>query len=195
MYGLHIKSCNDYARYNSDQMVDTALMVVLSIQQSWDQVGHMLKDVREHGHTSQYLWGFKRDTYLYLKENKHELYSESISRHNDLDLLDLWSTVPGFGMVKAGFMCQLMFNRIGCIDSHNARMYDVAASQLRLDPNLTLRTREIKLRGYIDLCERIGGSEYLWRQWCVNLADRNPDKYDDQYDVSARHIDYLRGDA
>ena len=195
MYATHIRSCNDYAQYNSDHMVDVALMVVLSIQQNWDTVGAQLKDVRENGVHSKYLWGFKKDTYKYLHANKHELYAESISRQSDLDLLDRWATVPGLGMVKAGFMLQLMFNKVGCIDSHNARMYDVAPSQLRLDPNLTLRTRTIKLQGYLDLCERLGGSEYLWRQWCVNLADRNPNKYDDQYDVSAKHIDYLRGDV
>jgi hypothetical protein len=191
---MHIKQCNQYAQHDSDHMMDVALMVVLSIQQKWDGVGKQLASVRKLWARSPYLWGMKESAYHYLKEWKHELYAESMSRHDDLHLLDLWSAVPGFGLAKAGFMLQLMFNRVGCIDSHNAKLYDVAPSQLRLDAGLTLRTREIKLRGYIDLCERIGGSEYLWRNWCVNLADRYRDVYDDQYDVSARHIEYLRGE-
>lgn len=195
MMNLHMRSCQEYARYDSQHMMDTALMVILSIQQSWDTVGEQLQNVREFGGMSKYLWGFKKDAWKYLRNNRHELYAESMTRNSDLDLLDLWTTVPGMGMAKAGFMLQLMFGRVGCIDSHNARMYDVGISQLRLDPNLTLRTRTIKLQGYIQLCELIGGSEYLWRQWCVNMADRYPNKYDDQYDVSAKHIEYLRGEV
>lgn len=195
MFAMHIKQCNEYARWNSDHMVDTALMVVLSIQQKWSGVGEQLRVTRKLGRGSPYLWGMKGKAYEYLQRHARQLYAESMARDSDLDLLDLWTTVPGFGLVKAGFMVQLMFGRVGCIDVHNAKLYDVAPQQLRLDPNLTLRTREIKLRGYLDLCERIGGSEYLWRWWCTHLADLNPDVYDDQYDVSARHIEYLRGDA
>lgn len=195
MYALHMKSCQEYAQYDSDHMLATALMVVLSIQQSWNQVGKLLQDVRSRGRASPYLWGFKKDTYNYLREHKRELYAETMSLQSRVDRLDLWASVPGFGLVKGGFMVQLMHGDIGCIDSHNMKLYDIGRAQLRLDPHLTTKTRRIKLENYINTCDMIGGAEFLWRRWCVHMADEYPKQYDDQYDVSARHIEYLRGDV
>lgn len=196
MFGMHMRQCQEFCTWDSDNMVRAATMVALSIQQKWDQVGGQLKSVLELGDKSPYLWGHKQATYAYINEWKHELYTESMARRDDmLSLLDLWSSVPGLGMVKAGFMLQLMFGEVGCIDSHNAEFYGIEPGQLRLDGKLTVRTRTLKLSAYLQLCEQLGGSEYLWRQWCINLADRYPDVYDDQYDVSARHIEYLRGEA
>lgn len=195
MFAMHMRQCQDYAQWNSDNMVDTALMVVLSIQQRWDNVGKQLEVTRKMRSQSPYLWGFKAETYEFLRTHKRELYAETMSLQNRVDRLDLWASVPGFGLVKGGFMVQLMHGDMGCIDSHNMKLYDIGRAQLRLDPHLTTKTRRIKLENYINLCDMIGGAEYLWRRWCVHMADMYPDTYDDQYDVSARHIEYLRGDV
>lgn len=189
-----IKACNTIAQASVDGMRSAALMAVLSIQQSWHTVPEAMVDVTENGSSSRFLWGFKRDTYLHLIQgrNMDHLYAQTIVETDPVRLLDLWTTVPGLGLAKAGFVCQLTRGIIGCVDGHNAAAYDVPPSALVFPKGrMTTKAQAIKLRNYVTLCADIGGSEYMWQQWCVLMAAKYPETYHSAKAVSEQHVNIM----
>ena len=44
---------------SADNLMDVAMLVSVSIQQNWLSCGNQLKDVKENGINSKFLWGFK----------------------------------------------------------------------------------------------------------------------------------------
>lgn len=189
----HRRSCQLYAQRSPAHMINAALMALLSARQSWALIGDQMADVKEHGLQSKYLFGYKRTGYRHLLKYADSLYADTMMYMRDeIELMDVWSTVPGLGLAKAGFVVQLVTGRVGCIDSHNAKLYDVPVAQLRLANTLTARGRLIKLEQYIDLCEQLGGSSYLWDEWCTLMAGKYPTKFKTPAHVSRAHLQYLK---
>jgi hypothetical protein len=85
-------------------------------------------------------------------------------------------------MVKAGFILQMCGHEIGCIDSHNVREYDISEAFLRR------KNTQANCEKYIQMCEDIGGSEYMWDEWCKTVAERQPTKWGCPDMVSAMHL-------
>ena len=104
-------------------------------------------------------------------------------------MLDLWTTVPGLGLAKAGFVVQLTRGLIGCVDGHNAEAYDVRNNQLTFPKGrMTLKAQRHKLESYVRLTTAIGGSEFMWKEWCILVAAKYPDKFDTAAAVSRQHV-------
>jgi hypothetical protein len=59
MYDIHAVNIQKFSKESSENLADVILMVVLSIQQDWKSVGKQLRDVKEHGAESRFLWGNK----------------------------------------------------------------------------------------------------------------------------------------
>jgi hypothetical protein len=188
----HMRAAQLHCQKSPQHMINAGLMALLSARQQWSGIGSQMADVADNGVRSKYLFGYKRAGYKYLLKHADALYTETMTLEQDIDLLDLWSTVPGLGLAKAGFVVQLVRGRIGCIDSHNAKLYDVGPGQLRLDPRLTVKGRNLKLEQYIDLCEALGGSTSLWKQWCILMAAKYPQHFKDARAVSAVHLSFLK---
>lgn len=204
MYKIHAKAVQEYAQRSADNMADVILMVVLSIQQNWSGVGDQLKDVRENKADSRFLWGNKGKTYKYLSTHKHFIYGQmlAISHSNlsdkdkALSLMTIFLKIPGLGLPKAGFTCQLIAGLVGCMDVHNIRMYNLDAKALTLakDPkgDKAKATNHNKIVNYIDLCTTYG-TENLWNSWCNFLATKSV-KWQDGNHVSEVHYTYLTGE-
>lgn len=203
MYKVYGKLCQDYALQSADNFMDVGLLVSLSIQQNWLNCGTMLQDVRENGIDSKYLWGGKAKTYSYLLRNKHMLFGQlkAIRASNKSDeekaysLMKIYLRIDGLGIPKAGFLCQLTLGLVGCMDSHNIKMYKLNPNALTIVKNpkgfKALETNRIKIVNYINLCHTIG-TETLWDKWCDNLATKSS-KWLDGNHVSKVHFDYLSG--
>ena len=189
-----IKQCNELACVSPEAMRVAALMAELSIQQSWSLVPAAMLDVSLEGDKSKYLWGFKADTYAYLHDtlNMRFLYANTITMSDPVELLDLWTTVPGLGLAKAGFVVQLTRGMVGCVDGHNAAAYDVKLNQLTFPKGrITLKAQQHKLKAYVNLTKAIGGSEFMWQQWCVLMAGKYPEQYASAKAVSNQHVQTL----
>ena len=204
MYRTDAVNCQNYAQKSADNMSDVILMVVLSIQQPWWSVGDQMVDARANGESSRFIWGNKLSTYKYLKSNKHKIYSQMMavvnSSKSDADkafsLVKVFLKVRGLGVAKAGFVCQLCVGLVGCMDSHNIKLYGVDPKDLRLNPSpktsKALELNNIKIKNYIDLCHGVG-TETLWDKWCNHLATLS-NKWIDGNHVSAVHFNYLTGE-
>lgn len=182
---------------NEDKAVLVGLMVLLSIRMQWVGVGNQMRKVVAGDWTP--LWGWKRDGYAYLLENKASLYRTikdlRAGRISERAFLRQWLKVPGLGLPKAGFVMQLTCGRGGCLDMHNierlgldARVWQVPK---RADIAAQMRVIDETIDRYLELCRTCGGCEVLWNEWCEHVATRVR-TFEGADDVSRRHYDYLK---
>ena len=206
MFKTHNPKINSYAQRNADNMADVILLVSLSIQQRWSQVGSMLSDVRNNKSESIFLWNNKKRAYKYIITHKHFMYgsmlavinSKNLTDHaKSISLMKIFLKIPGLGLVKAGFVCQLISGLVGCMDVHNIKTYGVDAKSLRYNKNCNtskgIENNRNKLIKYINLCHDYG-TENLWNSWCSMLADKYPKDFVDDNHVSELHYTYLTGE-
>lgn len=183
---------------NPDKFLEVGTMVLLSIRMQWVGVGNQMADVRKNGAKSKCLWGWKRDGYRYLRDNRKQLYAHvrkyrAGKTYLD-DLIREFLKVPGLGLPKAGFLAQLLVGDAGCLDMHNIERFDLDANvwKVRKLKNLDDMVREIddKIAMYLSLCKLCGGSEKLWDDWCEYLNEK-VGTFHNADDVSRRHYIYL----
>ena len=198
MYQQHATKIQAYAQRNASNMADTGTMTFLSVRQPWFNVGDQLQDVRVNKADSSYLWGFKKDSYNYIIANKHKIHGQMMAVINSnksdddkaLSLMKVFLRVPGLGLSKAGFMCQLCAGLVGCMDVHNIKLYGLDVKDLTLPKKLKSQAKkEEKIKKYITICHDYG-TESLWNSWCDHLATKSA-KWTDRFHVSEVHYTYL----
>lgn len=204
MYINHAIAVQQYAQVSASNLSDVTLMGVLSIRQPWLNIGTQMIDVKTNKLNAKSLWGFKKDTYIYLESNKHKMYAQMMAVINSnktdaskaMSLMKIFLRVDGLGMAKAGFMCQLTAGLVGCMDSHNLKMYNLDAKDFVLAKNpKTIKSLDAnvkKIRNYIQICNEYG-TENLWNSWCSFLATKST-KWRDANHVSEVHYSYLIGE-
>lgn len=82
----------------------------------------------------EYVWNNREE----LKKECDELAAQKRFK----DLLYKFSTFPGIQPVKAGFVIQLLYGQMGCMDSHNIAMYTALSAQMKNDKGLKKEDRE-----------------------------------------------------
>jgi len=199
---------NEYMQLNPIGMQDGVMLVSLSIKTPFHTLDNQMRDYKEKGLDSKYVWGFKKDTLEYLLKHSGELYD---------DLMELWLTpkkelggtadskdaammmrlleVPGLGMVKAGFVMQMMFGRVGCMDVHNTRrFYKIDIKDVQLSAGVKKdATKFKKIVSYVQLCKNNRSTSKLWDSWCEQLVYKpcNRGRFADGNAVSQFHLQAL----
>ena len=195
----HNPKINRYAQKSPDNLKHVIMMVALSIQQPWYQIGNQMQDYVKKGKRSRFVWGNKERTLSYLNSNSVVLYDEAMAalkqcKGSELDirLMDIFLKVDGLGLAKAGFVCQLFAGRVGCIDIHNARRLKGGESicNLSVTGKEKLPTRLHKIEQYVDFCKQRRCS-WLWDSWCNLIWVKNPERFSSAKEVSEVHYSYL----
>jgi len=205
---------NAYMQKSPENMIDGIMFVVLSVKTPFHTMYKQMQDYREKGLDSKYVWGFKRQTLEYLQENGKDLYDElmdiytrkkfgdmkfkgrEIWTHKDKQMMLVLTDVPGLGVVKAGFVMQMMFGRVGCIDVHNMRRFykieekDIKFTKMAKDP-----VKLEKIENYVNICKGNRSTQKLWDSWCEQLVDKrcNKGRFESGWDVSVFHLESLVG--
>lgn len=193
----------EFAMSSPDRMVRALTFVLLTIQQRLDTVPAMMKDIDRNGIESHHLWGFKAGAYSDIVERQGSIYRDALhirSGFNSPDdtrneLLRYFASMQGFGLVKGGFAVQLLFGLSGCIDSHNLLMYEIPSSRVKASAYKAAKpqTQSKKLQEYHDLCDDIGGTEFLWDNWCRHVALRTNSIFETPDEVSRVHVTAIKG--
>ena len=195
-FDKHNPLINRYAQKCWKNMVDMIMMVVLSIQQPWHSVGMQMYDYRDKGSGSRFVWGNKRSALLWLAANGEQLYYEALEcleftgRKRSLALMNVFLQVPGLGLAKAGFCCQLFAGCVGCIDVHNLRRLSIPVTVLKLNKNASDVTKQKRIETYVDACSQ-RRCRWLWNSWCNLIAKKQPERWRDGEHVSLVHYEYL----
>lgn len=177
MYAQHQPIIASYAKQSPDHLAEVHTFVLATIQQRMFHVPRIMADIRDRGADSAFLWGFKLPAYEFMKANKNEVFENILSIQSDHDRLAYAAGLPGLGLVKAGFLLQLVFGEAGCLDTHNVKRFGLNSQAFRstaFKNAKTESTRDRMVSNYLELCHNLGGSESLWDSWCSHLADVDP---------------------
>jgi hypothetical protein len=169
--------------------------VLATIQQRLEACPDIVKDFEDNGSQSKYAFGAKAAGLAYIADKAEQIHYEA-SQSDALGLLETFAKIPGIGMVKAGFAAQMFAGLVGCIDTHNIKMYDVPMSALKYNKNIkSADIKRKKLSAYARLCEDLGGSVNLWAAWCnyKGALSEAEGKDFDGYQVSKIHVDIVLG--
>lgn len=202
MFSNHQPSIGKYARACPDGMFDVLTFVQLTIRQPLHNVPAFMRDVRAEQDDSRHLWGFKAEAFRHGLKHKEAIFRDAMELWNIADpeqcqseLIDYFARMPGFGLVKAGFMLQLCFGLAGCIDTHNLEQYKLRARAPMFEAcqykRASICHRQTLRRDYLHLCRALGGAERLWDNWCSYVANRHPGLYRDAFHVSKLHCDAI----
>lgn len=176
-----------------DNFANGVTFVFTTIQQPLASTVTQMQDIRSNGADSKYLFGSKRDGYLYVQKHKKRLHKqmcEYVKNGDTESALDLLTDVPCLGIVKAAFVAQLCGMDVACIDSHNCDRLGLARTALRLAKTVKPATKLKKIGDYVALCKRTGGSQYWWDTWCEYVAGNSANKKLPTGDaVSAFHVE------
>jgi len=165
---------------------------VLSIQRHFHQMPFMLDEVHKSGARAKCLRGYKKKGYQYIEKNYVKLHSVIFSSDlTDAEKIVELLAIPNIGIVKAGFILQLCIGRVGCLDTHNLAKYGIDSAEFKVGKPFKYETALKKAEKYVDLCIKLGGCEFLWNQWCNDMALRYPTKYKNGNHVSRVHDTYV----
>jgi len=186
MYNEHQQQISAYALRKPDQFADVLRFVILTIRQ---QLTNAVDQAR--GESELNAFGFKLKALAEIDRDHEKIFNDCNMLYDIGDfagVLERLTRVHGLGLVKAGFVCQLVYGFGGCIDSHNLSIYNISVGEVRMTASKNHNTRLAKCKAYLELCEKLGGSEKLWDDWCKHVAREQPYLYNSGYEVSELHI-------
>ena len=198
MFNEHQAKIGRYARQDAGSMARVYAFVLATIQQGLWQTPEIMDSIDKEGLDSRFLWGFKYDAYTYLMEHHETIYDVSMTlwrghanpAHQEYELTRYFAGLPGLGVVKGGFMVQLCFGLSGCLDSHNIKRYGLDERKFKASrfKSASLKGKRTILRNYFNVIRSEGGCEGLWDSWCNYVAQQQPERYSNAYEVSELHL-------
>jgi hypothetical protein len=197
MFSTHQKAISEFALGSNVGLERTFRLVFLSIRQPFHSMAKQMQDVDANGLQSPYLFGWKRDGLAFVRANastiREKLKAVPEGYGDAQALLDV-ATVPGLGLVKAGFVLQLVTGSAGCIDSHNLQRFGLNANAFKYGASASDALKRKKALAYLDACWKAGGCESLWNGWCNHVAENQPKHWTDGFHVSEMHQTAIMGD-
>ena len=193
MFNEHQPAIGAYAASSPDTCVRVLDFVHQTIRNWFGTTGIRMTDIGQKGLDSVHLNNkVRRTAYEFVRVNKvylHEtIFSDDISVEEKLLVL---TGTPGLQLAKSGFVLQLCIGKVGCLDVHNLRRFNLSENAFRLNNNVKYDTALNKARMYTDLIDKLGGTEKLWNDWCKLIADKYPKHYDSASHVSRLHVDFI----
>lgn len=170
MYRDHVAIISAGMRADPDTFARGVTFAFLSIRTQFPRVAEQMRQVDAAGHKAQALWGYKRGAYDYLRKNKFSLWGAMLEARLPENALEIVSAVPGIGIVKAGFVAQMMGFDIGCLDTRNIQRLGLNPREWRSDgePYKNTLAFKRKIARYVEYT--YGRAEELWDDWCTDVA-------------------------
>lgn len=190
MFATHQPRIEAHAR-TPEGFADVAVFVLLTIQEPLRRVPEYMERV-QRGDDSP-LWGIKRRGAEWIWNNgkRWAARCQLLAHHRhatDADLLLALTECPGLGLVKAGFVAQLAFGRVGCLDTHNLKRFNLKPDAFALRSKQTPQLKRRKAETYAAKCQELGGCAFLWDSWCEYVATSTRIEWPGgAFEVSAYH--------
>ena len=187
------------------QLFEVGLFIQCTINTHFEQVPGMMAEARQEGRNSKYWNPTKRRAYDALLSESQSLWHDfrwwHTRRQDTGDNADITEAaiarlvdLPGFGIVKAAFMAQLVLGLGGCLDRHNLRKAGLDERIFQRIPS-TAEGLHARIKTYVQTCLALGGSEALWNQWATMLSVARPASFPTADHVSRWHVTCLCGDS
>lgn len=180
------------AETNRDNFIRIFKFVSLTIQQPFYTMPKQIASINKLKSSSPYVWGSKIKTFEWLKNHPQLLKTMYDAIHNltDEEALGILCEVPGLGCAKGGFVLQLAFGRVGCLDIHNySSIYTIKSILDELDIKYN-KDNKYNIKDYLKIVNHIG-TQQLWDNWCKFIDDKYPEQFKD-VDSSTYHLNCIR---
>lgn len=199
MFAKHQKTIAAYAQRDAESFARVMSFVILTVRMPINRVPTDMRDLDQKGSKSGVLWGWKREAFSYVQDHKERIYSDAMELFAIADpyeaerqLLAYFAELPGFGLVKGGFVVQLAFGLGGCLDTHNVVRFGLninhfKSTRFKNAKRWSTRYKVVDL--YQSLLAAAGGCETLWNEWCSYVAENQG--YGSAFEVSALHCEAL----
>jgi hypothetical protein len=174
MFATEQPKISTYARRSPENFARVIGLVLTTIRQPIERAPLDVADIDAHGLESRALWGCKRKGLTFAYDNACDIYNaceQAYALGDDHGLLYALLRVPGLGLPKAGFVAQLAYGRVGCLDVHNLTRFGLDSKDFTTSGlSRTGLLLEERIARYLDTCARFGGCESLWDSWCEYVA-------------------------
>lgn len=195
MYDRDMPLMRAHALASPAGLVDVIAFVLCTIQQPLQSVGRQMADIRLNGEASKYLFGMKRGGYAYAVEHAgvlHAAVAKAVELGDTVGAVDVLTSIPGLGVVKASFVAQIVGLEVACLDGHNLKRLGLAESAFKLAKGVKPVTKRAKIAAYVKACADTGGARYWWNSWCEYVAGNRANRSLLSGDaVSAYHVECL----
>jgi hypothetical protein len=180
MYNTHATIISEHALKTPQGLTSVIRFTLCTIQQSLYSCENQIADIEKNGFKSRFLKNRTKSKGLkYAMENQTKLFwavkelkKESL---NNIDTVckavKLFNQIPGLGMVKSAFVCQMLGFNVACLDVHNLNRLGLASKDVNLPKSLTDKTKMKKIEKYVHLTQR-EGTVYWWNSWCDLIAEK-----------------------
>lgn len=171
MYAEHMPVIRDFMRASPENFRRGVIFVVLSIRQPITFVPDAMIECEDRGISARCIWGHKIDAFEFLADpvKLNNLWSQVCATQDSATAIEALLHVPGLGIVKAAFVCQLMGFDVACLDSRNVKREKRNPRAFRTDGKAPAKLRA-KIKRY--LAETQGKAQYYWDAWCEDVAER-----------------------
>ncbi len=171
MYAEHVLVIANAMRTDPEAFKRGITFVILTIRQAIDRVPGQMEEVEELRTRAPSLFGWKRSAYAYVRLNGEALQAQlcSIPLDRPAEAIRALLAVPGLGIVKAAFVCQLMGFDVACLDSRNIQREGRKREEYRFTKGkVTERWLTAKIEHYVG--QTLGKAQYYWDAWCDYVA-------------------------
>jgi hypothetical protein len=190
MYSRDMPLMRNHALASPEGLTDVVTFVLCTIQMPLQSVKNQMADIRANGAASKFLFGSKRIGYQYAIDHAEVLHAAVVKATEIGDVVgavDVLSNIPGLGVVKASFVAQICGLEASCLDTHNLRRLGMPETAFKMPKGLKHETRLSKIRAYLALCVKSGGSEYWWNTWCGTVAGTRANRSLPTADIVSRY--------
>lgn len=197
-YNLHNPLCREVSQSSPEGLGRNIAFTLLSIQERTYLLPRMMEDFNVNQWNSKYFQKINKwKGAQYIETHLVEMYEEAmgiISSNVDVELrlILLFSQIPMISVVKAGFITQMLIGKVGCLDSHNLKKYDIDPKRFHITPKLGIETKTRKINDYVHTCNEVGGCRSLWNKWCNHVGKLYKKQFPNGgFEVSKLHSDCL----
>lgn len=168
MYQEHVPMISTAMRADPRVFARGVLFAVCSIRQPFPSVPDQLQAV-DAGDLEP-LFGHKLVAHAYVLEHMSTLQKELLEASDNAARLEIICQVPGLGLVKGGFILQLMGYDVACLDARNIKREKRNPRAFRSDGEAKKQGPAWRRKIARYLRETEGKAEYYWDAWCEDVA-------------------------
>jgi hypothetical protein len=195
MYDRDVPLMKAHALASPQGLTDVIAFVLATIQQPLQSVANQMRDIRINGSASKYLFGAKSAGYQYAVDHAEVLFAavaKAVEVNDVIGAVDVLSTIPSLGIVKASFVAQIVGLEVACLDGHNLKRLGLAETAFKLSKSVKPETKRKKIAAYVQACADTGGARFWWNSWCEYVAGNRANRSLTSADmVSAYHAECL----
>lgn len=171
MYQSHVPTIAAAMRADADTFARGVMFALLSARTQFTRVPAQMRELGKRGKDAACLWGWKADAYAYIEANKATLYRDTIDCVEAGAAIAVLCRVPGMGIVKAGFVCQMLGYDVACLDVRNIIRDGREPRAFRSDGEARKSLPSFARKIFRYLAEVEGKAEHYWDAWCRDVAD------------------------